>query len=337
MELSNILFDNKENCLQPIKELNSELIWSITTLKNGRLISDNKRQIFFHNKKNYDLKIAYRDKMELTTVSNFTELAESIFCFCEEDLYKDTYCIKIIQLKYTKKNNIPSFEEIQIIKLGKSNINKIIRINKNTFAGSSNDRTIKIWELNKKNKKYNLKTKIKINDYIGNDFNNMIPINKKTIVYYSKTYGKKLNKVIIFLNIIKGKIIKVIHDIECLTGKNSMILVKKRILIVCALDGVYAIDIQTYNILINSKLSGYESSVFNFREGFLVFNRDDEEKKNEYFLKEYTIEKDNNIKLKKNLLYIDEKKNKINDIIQKDNNTLIILDEYGKITFWKYP
>ena len=164
----------------------------------------------------------------------------------------------------------------------------------------------------------------------------MILLNSKQLIYYSKTYGIKSKHIIIFIDIKKGKNIKTINDIECLTGKNTM-LIKKNILIISAVDSIYCIDISNDKYILIDKLTGYDSTIYNLKNGFLVYNRDTEENNNRYSLKEYEIKNYNRIIIKNTLLNIyDNNKFGLFGLIIKDKNNVIILDKYGTINIWSY-
>jgi len=322
------------NKLTKIKTLNTGYNWSITILTDGRLVSEDREKIIFYNKDNYEIESIYQPSERLIVISNFTELSSSSFCYCHNNLVNDSYKIKIIGI--IRDEIIGSFyKERQSIKF-KNNISKIVKVKKNVFITLSVDKTIKIWEFNKKKKIYFLKTSILINNYIGNDFNNMILINQRELCYYSKTYGIKSKHIIIFLDIKKGKNIKCINNIKCLTGKNTM-LVKKNILIISATDGVYFIDISDYQMILRLKLDGYDFTIYNYKNRLLIYSRIYEDKINSYYLTKYELKDDKIVEKKNILLYIyNNQKYGLFDLIQKDNKTIITLDKYGSISIWNY-
>lgn len=298
--------------------------FDIKVLKNGNLLAKNDRKLIIFNKENFNFKIIIEEEDEDNrdiSINDFISINNNCFC------YSINNDLKIIQL--TQNNE---YKIIQILKGHTNIIRKILAVNDNILISCSMDKTIKIWELDTLNKKYQLKSSTIMIDYeIEEDCNNIILFNEKILLYYSNNYGEGTIK---FLNLKTNKIIKTINDIKCETFDDS-ILVYNNLLFVCGEcnNNLYLIDLFNYQIV----------KTFNFISpvGLLKLNNGNILiiEKSDFFMDEYTLieyriqEPYNLIQIK-----ISQRFNFIYNLIElKDDNQLLTIDENNDIVIWKNP
>ena len=297
--------------------------FEIKLLKNGNLLAKNDSKLILFKKENFNYEIVIEEKDEDNkdiTIDDFISINNNSFC------YSINNDLKIIQL--TQNNE---YKIIQILKGHNNIIRKILVFKDNILISCSMDKTIKIWELDILNNKYQLKNSTIMNDYeIDEDFNNIILLNEKILLYYSNNYGEGTIK---FLNLNTNKIIKTINDIKCETFDDS-IIVYNNLLIICgeSNNNLYLIDLFNYQIV---KTFEFISPVglLKLNNGNILIIEKSDIFRDEYILVEYGIQEPHNLVQ----LRTSQRFNFIYNLLELQENRLLTIDENNNIVIWKNP
>ena len=297
--------------------------FDIKLLKNGNLLAKNDSKLILFKKENFNYEIVIEEKDEDNkdiTIDDFISINNNSFC------YSINNDLKIIQL--TQNNE---YKIIQILKGHNNIIRKILVFKDNILISCSMDKTIKIWELDILNNKYQLKNSTIMNDYeIDEDFNNIILLNEKILLYYSNNYGEGTIK---FLNLNTNKIIKNINDIKCETFDDS-IIVYNNLMIICGEcnNNLYLIDLFNYQIV---KTFEFISPVglLKLSNGNILIIEKSDIFRDEYILVEYGIQEPHNLVQ----LRTSQRFNFIYNLLELQENRLLTIDENNDIVIWKNP
>jgi len=297
--------------------------FDIKLLKNGNLLAKNDRKLILFNKENFNYEIIIEEEDEDNkdlAIVDFISINNNSFCY---SINNDLKIIQLIQ------NN--EYKIIQILKGHTNTIRKILVIKDNILISCSMDKTIKIWELDIINNKYQLKSSTIMNDYeIDDDFNNIILVNEKILLYYSNNYGEGTIK---FLNLNTNKIINTINDIKCETFDDS-IIVYNNLLLVCdeCNNNLYLIDLINYQIV---KTFEFISPIglLKLSNGNIIIIEKSDIFKDEYILVEYGIQEPYNLVQ----LRTSQRLNFIYNLLELKENKLLTIDENNNIVIWKNP
>lgn len=297
--------------------------FDIKLLKNGNLLAKNDRKLILFNKENFNYEIIIEEEDEDNkdlAIDDFISINNNSFCY---SINNDLKIIQLIQ------NN--EYKIIQILKGHTNTIRKILVIKDNILISCSMDKTIKIWELDILNNKYQLKSSTIMNDYeIDDDFNNIILVNEKILLYYSNNYGEGTIK---FLNLNTNKIINTINDIKCETFDDS-IIVYNNLLLVCdeCNNNLYLIDLINYQIV---KTFEFISPIglLKLSNGNIIIIEKSDIFKDEYILVEYGIQEPYNLVQ----LRTSQRLNFIYNSLELKENKLLTIDENNNIVIWKNP
>ena len=297
--------------------------FDIKLLKNGNLLAKNDRELILFNKENFNFEIINDEGDEdnnYITIDDFISIKNNSFC------YSINYDLKIVQLNQNKEYKI-----MQVLRGHTNKIRKILVVNENILISCSMDKTIKIWELDKLNNKYHLKNSTIINELeIDDDYNNIILLNEKILLYYSNNYGEGTIK---FLNLKTNKIIKTINDIKCEIFDDS-IIVYNNLLFVCGKSNkkLYLIDLFNYQIVKKYKFIS-PVGLLKLNNGNILIVEKSDIFRDEYILVEYGIQEPYNLVQ----LRTSQRFNFIYNLLELQENKLLTIDENNNIVIWKNP